>query len=367
MRVLMLPDWRGGNPYQNLLNDAVQAQGDEVAFSDFPDAILPLQAVLRSHPGVQVLHLHWVNSLIAPAVWASSPLKRWIRRALLKLDLMLTRLRGVRVVWTVHNFTAHESQDAGAELRTRSVLAQGVSHLIVHSQGALAKLRQGWGRAGLDDPRVSIVRHGNFLGCYPADPGKAQALRQAWAPEADQIVILFFGAVRPYKGLERLMKALAAVPDPRLRLVIAGRPHDPKFGAQVQRLAQLDPRIAQQLVFIPESDVWAYYAAADVVAVPLEQTLTSGSAVLAMTMGKPVLMPSTTRHLDLGGSECVLEFDGQAELEQLLTRLHTLDLEAMGRACEAMAARWSWSEVGRLTTMAYREQSLASSTEGVAT
>ena len=114
----MLPDWRGGNPYQNLLNDAVQAQGDEVAFSDFPDAILPLQAVLRSHPGVQVLHLHWVNSLIAPAVWASSPLKRWIRRALLKLDLMLTRLRGVRVVWTVHNFTAHESQDAGAELRT---------------------------------------------------------------------------------------------------------------------------------------------------------------------------------------------------------------------------------------------------------
>jgi len=353
MKVLFLPDWRQGNPYQALLAAAVQDNGCEVDFCNFPEGAWPLQKALRAHPGTQVLHLHWVNQLIGASVWAGSPVKRWLRRTLLWLDVALARLRGVRVVWTVHNYTSHDSEDPHAELRARHTLARSVDHLILHSEGALAKIREGWGAAGLESLRTSIVRHGNFDGCYPPDERLTAALRAQWDVQGDATVVLFFGAIRPYKGLEAFVQTLVLVPDARLRLVIAGKPHTAAFGDLLRGAAAQDPRIILRFEFIPDADVAAHYAAADAVAVPLQQTLTSGSAVLAMTMGRPLLMPSSTRHLDLGGPDCVLHYDDEEDLARLLDSLPALDLAGMGQRCAAAARDWNWSTVGRQTALAY--------------
>lgn len=360
MKVLCVPDWRSGNPYQELLAQSLRCQGCEVEFSEFPPKALPLQQLLRSHPGTQVLHLHWVNEFIGPAVWSKSPLKRWFRLGLLKLDVLLARLRGKRVVWTVHNLTSHDTADPSSELRARSELATAVDHLIVHSHGALEKLRQVWGGRGLDDYRVSVIRHGNFDGCYPSDDVMVKSLRQEWAVDSETIVILFFGAVRPYKGLESLMQAFSLTTDPRLRLVIAGAPNTPQFGEQIRQFAAQDPRIVPRLSFVDPDAVAAHYKAADLVAIPLKQTLTSGSAVLAMTMGRPLIMPNSTRHLDLGDEDTgVLHYANEAQLIALLGRLRDLDLGKLGRASAGAAAAWAWSDVGWLTAQVYGARSMS--------
>lgn len=354
MKVLFLPDWRQGNPYQALLAASVQDNGCEVDFCNFPEGPWPLQKALRTHPGTQVLHLHWVNQLIGASVWAGSPFKRRVRRALLWIDVALARLRGVRVVWTVHNYTSHDSEDPQAELRARHMLARSVDHLILHSEGALAKIRRGWGAAGLEPQRTSVIRHANFGGCYPPDENLAAALRTQWDAQGDATVVLFFGAIRPYKGLEAFVQAMVRVPDARLRLVIAGKPHTAEFGDLLRRTAEQDPRIILRFQFIPDADVAAHYAAADAVAIPLQQTLTSGSAVLAMTMGRPLIMPSSTRHLDLGGPDCVMHYDEEQQLAELLGSLPECDLAEMGRRCALAAKRWTWFDVGRQTALAYQ-------------
>jgi hypothetical protein len=100
----MAPDFRADNPYQRLLADALGSLGVSTEFPRGYRRGLPLTRGAGSWP--EILHLHWLTAYLR----ARSGVWRAGYAAKLLLDLQLLRLRGVRLVWTVHNLVEHEER-----------------------------------------------------------------------------------------------------------------------------------------------------------------------------------------------------------------------------------------------------------------
>jgi len=354
-KVLCLPDWRESNPYQSLLQQSMEALGLRVFFSGIPGGTFPLLRCWWRAGGPEVVHLHWSNELIGPCIWPRSKVVRDIRRRLMVLDVWILKRLGVQVVWTIHNLVAHESAGRELEFSARRALARVVDRVIVHSGGALRQIRQAYAGNDLPDHRVAVVPHGNYDGCYPPNPAFKSELSARWGLGPETTTILFFGAIRPYKGLERLLSAFSQTQRPDLKLIVAGRPSDATVRELVDSAIRQDPRIVALLDFIADEQVAPLFELADVVAIPFERALTSGSAVLAMTFGKALILPELARELEFAAEGGCLYFDADSKLAELLESLSRSSLQGMGLMNRRMAAARSWGRVASDTRNAYRQ------------
>lgn len=350
--VLMLPDWRRGNPYQDRLAEGIVRQGVEVRFADYPVARLPLVAASKQLERPAVIHLHWVTDYLAPAFWARSPVWAWLRLTVIVLDVWLVRRSGIPVVWTVHNLLSHESPDRSREVRARRWLARAVSHLIFHSEAAREQVQ---GLLALDvRKKSSIVPHGHYLGMYPPNEQRERELRDLLRLRPDDSVVLFFGRIRRYKGVWRLVEALAMNPDPRLKLIIAGKPQDQDTAAELTRAAACDDRIRLQLGFVADKDVHPMHAISNLVAVPFEKTLTSGSAILALSMGRALLLPTAARVIGLPSDAGVHYFDDVEGLARAMSLGDKAQLETQGCRNLEIARDLDWGGIGASVARIYR-------------
>jgi glycosyltransferase involved in cell wall biosynthesis len=149
------------------------------------------------------------------------------------------------------------------------------------------------------------------------------------------VVFAFIGGIRPNKGIERLISAFQEVDDDRFRLLIAGRPWEPT--AHINKLAMLaerDARIQFTPHWIADEDMQLYYNAADVIVMPFASVLTSSSTILAMSFGKPVVVPAMGSLVDVVTSDVGLTYDPEdpGALKRALLLSLSLDLDEMGRA-----------------------------------
>ena len=346
-----LPDWQGGNPYQQLLADGIRQAGWRVDFSNFPDAPFPLNSVIASSSEATAIHIHWINPYIERIMWSGSLPRFLVKSLLMMLDILVVRLRGKRVTWTVHNRISHESPNPRREAFLRRLIARGASRLIFHSEGARNTFREEVANVPLN--KSSVIPHGNYIGVYPQNNTIAHQLADKFGITDKHMTVLFFGAVRRYKGLPRLIEAFRQADDPDLRLVIAGKPHEYDLRNEIEIAASKDPRIQLYLAHIPEQEVAPLFALADIVALPFEQTLTSGSVLLAMSLGKALLLPANARALDTADQDGAPFYDNEKQLVSLLYNLSSQDLCAMGKTNLHKAIQLGWNTIGAQTANQY--------------
>lgn len=347
-----LPDWSRENPYQNLLMRALTAQNVRVVLQQFASGFFSLNRTVNSCRELRVIHLHWVNDLISHILWTRNPLIARLKLLLLGLDILMVRARGVRVVWTIHNAVAHESGNTAREIQARRMIARTCNRVIIHSASALRLVEERY-RISLSS-KTSVIPHGNYDGCYTLSDASSDALKSKLHLEASNIAILFFGAIRRYKGVDKLLKVFAESDNPDLRLILAGRPNSEELRAEILDYAKRDTRIIAMLDFIHDDEVAALFAVADIVAIPFERTLTSGSAVLAVSMARPLLLPAEARVLDLVDDDCAFFFHDETGLKTAIANLRKDQLNAMRGKARAIADELSWSKIGAMTAEAYR-------------
>lgn len=350
--IVFLPDWSKGNPYQERLASALTAHACHVRFMDYPSALFPLNEVLDKTPDCAVIHLHWVNALVDPIVWCKNPIKRYVKLLILATDILWARMRRRRIIWTVHNLVSHESKNPEVEIQARRLVAKNCSHILVHSASALQLLERTY---QVDiSCKVTVAPHGNYDGCYPVTLGNVERLGKQWNVEPDDVVILFFGAIRRYKGVERLINAFRSVGREKLKLVIAGNCSDHLFSQHIISAATEDSRIIPAIRFIPEEDVGALFSLADIVALPFERTLTSGSATLACTMGKALLVPEEARVFDFLNDENTIFFDTDDRLIKCIGELEKKQLAGKGLKAREAVEDFSWANVSSRVARAYK-------------
>ena len=105
-------------------------------------------------------------------------------------------------------------------------------------------------------------------------------------------MITFFGTIAPYKNIPRLIEAFrAGFEDDDMTLIIAGQCASASELARVQSAAANDDRIRIIARHIPPAEVQVFLNCADLVVLPYSEILNSGSAILALSFDRPVLVP----------------------------------------------------------------------------
>lgn len=191
--------------------------------------------------------------------------------------------RALQVLFVCHNVLPHDHAWWNRPL-ARIALSSGNS-FIVHSQQDADHLLSFFPNAQV---RITPLPTYQSVGPTALDP---QTARRQLGLEADQPVLLFFGFVRPYKGLDVLLDALPAIRHEfPVHLLVVGEIWDDEasFQAQVDQLG-VSPHVTFVNQYVPNEDLGRYFGAADVVVLPYRSATQSGVVQLAFGFGKPVI------------------------------------------------------------------------------
>ncbi len=295
------PNWRKGNPFLSMLFSRL----GEVDASARPTGPLTEhleRAAASGSPGL--LNLHWTTPVLRGASDAEEADRRVVRLADL-LDGF--RAAGGRLVWTVHNVLPHDAAYPEAEARVCRLVAEHADVVHVLCDETLPAVAPYY---PLDPARVVTIPHSSYVGIYPQRVGRAGARRRLGVGAHDR-VLATLGLIRPYKGIDRLLDAVARPPldRPDLRLLVAGlQGGGPGMQALVERLTST-PRVVSRAERVPDRDVQLWMGAADLAVLPYAGILNSGSFLLAETFGLPVVAPRAGALLAREGSPHVRLFD----------------------------------------------------------
>jgi glycosyltransferase involved in cell wall biosynthesis len=170
-------------------------------------------------------------------------------------------------------------------------------------------------------------------------------------------VVLFFGLLRPYKGVETLLEAWRGIDGADLWIV--GRPRMPVEPLRARAAANV--RFVSR--FVSDAEVSALFRRADVVVLPYTRTERfdqSGVLATALAFGKATVLSDVGGFGEVaatGAARLVAPGDADA-LRQAITALlgDPVELERLERAAAAAASGpYSWDEAARLTLALYRE------------
>ena len=228
--------------------------------------------------GPPVFHILWNNKFEA------------FDRTLL---MLWYRLAGRRVVLTAHNVNAarRDGRDSAWNRLTLRVQYRLAERVFVHTEAMKRELEHAF---GVPATKVSVIPFATPDVTPSTDLTREEARERLGIPPQDK-VLLFFGQIVPYKGLEFMLQALPALlaADPDYRLLIAGkvkRGHEAYWkGLQESLLAPVAQRVDARIGHIAEHEVEHYFRAADALVLPYVEIYQSGVLFLSYRFGLPVV------------------------------------------------------------------------------
>jgi len=329
-----------GNPYNALLYGAVERRGARV------DEFSP-RRLLRGR--YDVWHIHWPERV----AHGSAAL---LRVAVFGALVVWARLRGTRIVWTVHNLEGHLRRRPTLERRLLRWLSRRLDGVIALSESGLRAATERY--PALAHTAAAVIPHGHYIGRYPNEIGRREA-RAALGLRQGERGIVFVGRIAEYKNVPVLVRAFRRLDDPAARLVVAGGPETDDVGAAIEAAAGADPRVQLHLREIADDELQVFLNAADLVALPFERILNSGSALLALSFGRPVLVPSTPAMDDLRGelgAAAVRTFPAPLSAAHIHAALAVPAPDPVTLLAR-LRAQQDWDAIAELTLSLYREAS----------
>ncbi|MDP1864704.1 MAG: glycosyltransferase family 4 protein [Thiobacillus sp.] len=329
--------WWPANPYQVLLKQELNKLGMRV----IGNPSLSLLRLLVGRDGLDVLHVHWPHGTY----------KTPLQFLHVLITLAAYRLLKNNVVWTVHELDAYESLHPRRDAWLRSVVMKLSCCLIVHGEHTRSVLIEQYGYRR----PIHVARHSSYIGWYKDEVTREQARRKLDLPE-DAQVFLYFGYIKPYKGVEDLIRAFGQLPDKNAVLYIVGKPLDDAIKHDVETLAATDSRIRTHLAYISDDEIQYFFRAANVVVFPFRQTQTSGSLMLALSYGCPVIVPAIATLPEYVGSDSGILFDPAkpGDLTRAILEATHAPLAQMAVNARLRAEASSWNEMAAVHDQVYQ-------------
>lgn len=312
----------------------------------------------NSEPGI--FHILWNNRI------------EWFDRTLL---MLYYKALGKRIVMTAHNvnMARRDRRDSAWNRLTLKIQYRLADGIFVHTHKMKDELTRDF---GVDAKTVAVIPYGinNAVPSMPLGPTEA---KHRLGISRFERTILFFGNLRPSKGLADLLAAFEQLlaNEPRYRLIVAGQPikgYDNYWQRTRRKLKRLEKTgsVILRDEYIPDQDIAQYFAAADVLALPYREIFQSGVLFLGYSFGLPAVASDVgelrkdiiegrtgflCRPRDAGSLAGAIEkYFESALFRELDSRKQEIRDHAL--------ARHSWDEVSAITCGVYRE--LAGTNQG---
>lgn len=311
------------NPFVNLLVASVEDSVNVRYFSWRELAVRP----------PDILHIQWPDAM----VHSSSRFKKSLKAVLGSALLLVSRARGTKVLWTVHNLKPHEALPYSSRLFVRLV-EKTVDHRVYINDSP-------------ENPNVkqsSTILHGSFRGWYGALTPEER--------EPSTGGFLMFGLLRRYKGVEDLVKAYDSLPaQSRIPLRVCGAPTDEPYAREVLALSDHIRGLQVRLEHLSDTELRDEIRRANLVVLPYRKLYNSGALLAALSVGRPVLAPKCPATESLRqefGPAWVAMYEGTLGASDLVAALATTSISST-RSLPRMEGR-SWVEVGRAHVALYK-------------
>ena len=282
------------------------------------------------------------------------------------LLMLYYKLMGKKICFTAHNINEgkRDFKDSVLNRLTLRIQYRLADRVFVHTDKMKQELLEEF---GVRDRAVCVIPYG-INNSVPHTDLTSREAKQRLGVSADQKTILFFGAIRPSKGLDYLVDAflrLAAV-HPEYRLIIAGetRKETKDYFDKVRQTIDGHPnrsQVIQRIEYIPDEETEVYFKAADVIAMPYTLIFQSGVLFLAHSFGLPVVasdVGSFREDITEGRTGFLCRPCDAADLSRAIEQYFASDLfqtlDWRRHEIQARAnARHSWSTVGKMTREVY--------------
>lgn len=340
--VVFAPNYHRFNPYQRFLSGQLKAQGIEVRMENFKTRLPIINLAKHTRRKIDVLHIHWLDKAYAD----QRILHHFIKILRTGFEILLLRLLRYRLFYTGHNLHGHDARFPRLERWVHALMVRLGEATFVHSKAAQKRLIATYRLSPSIADKIITLHHGHYFDLFNAGgPAPIQETARAnLGIPIDSLVFLVFGHVRAYKGLTSLLEEFRRWPEPNARLVIAGHALKSEDKIELGRQAALDGRVVLMLKHWPDDELPQLFACADACIIPHDWQLTSGSLILCMGFGKPLLLPMrdvTDEWPPLDGNP--IAKNGWHEAFSQLGRMSESDRKALGQLNHARASSLSWS------------------------
>lgn len=330
-------------PYFDLLKDSLEKKGLRIISSwRFPVRGFWFGA------RIDVLHIHMVDMLFRGKPKAFLYFKYVLRT--------LLRVRGIRLVWTCHEWEPHEGDDRFRQScnEISEWLLQTSDEVIVHSQGMFSRLRTKMPRGAVR--KVHLVAPGSLQPFY-------RGLKPILPPELSDVQeccsFVVPGFMRPDKGVDLAVEAFRQSSFENVRLVVAGRCHDDKYFDLLVRIADQDKRITFIRRSLSHEEMISIHKRAAAVVLPFRNCPTTASVLAAMSIGSFLICPDTGHCSELladGGGILYSSSDPVHGIRLAMeTVLASQSLVKVGREIGVRTiAKQSWKDISAETLLIYQ-------------
>jgi glycosyltransferase involved in cell wall biosynthesis len=269
---------------------------------------------------------------------------------------------GIPTIYTAHDVEPHQTSSPGDRAELQRIY-ESAARIIVHAESNKRELASLF---SIDAAKIAVIPHGSYDFLFAREPLTKDSAREKVGVPRGRKVLLFFGLIKRYKGLEYLVDAFEEV---RLKVtnafllivgeIYAGDSEDHRYYTEmIEGLRERDDVLCVAS-YVPMEAVGMYLSAADVVVLPYTRTYQSGVLFAAYAAGRPVVVTDT------GGLGEVVEEgrsgrvvppgDAGALAVALVGILADSDrLNAMGeRARQLAAAVYGWDAIASRTIELY--------------
>jgi glycosyltransferase involved in cell wall biosynthesis len=275
----------------------------------------------------------------------------------------ILKIRGKKIILSIHNVTPHTEDFPTVFLDKilNKIIYPFADHFIIHNKRNKKKFIELY---KINDSKISIIPHGSIMPYQKIKNITKKNAMKYLKISSNKKIILFFGYIWGYKGLDVLLKSLIDIKEnmDNVVLLLAGQPlRDWKKYEAIIRENQLEDFIIKHLRYIPDSEIEYYFSSADIVVLPYHEhpfDTHGGVAALALSFNKPMIVT------DVGGlpeyvkdNRIISKPDNAKELAQKI--INTLNdktfLKKLLKDSKELSKELSWDKIADLTIEVYNK------------
>lgn len=222
----------------------------------------------------------------------------------------------IKIVYTVHNKQGHDTKFSWMDKSLMRLLSLNADRIVILCDETREYMKQLFAEDEYNEITDKFIRIPlvNYIDSYH-DNGTDY--RKLWNVSNEEMVLLFVGAVRPYKNIELILKAAEYYKDKKIKFVIAGSGNKDYVEHLTKMLSEQNfTNVIFEPKFVENSEMAAYARSCDIFVLPYNKksALNSGTCLYAFSFERNVICPLIGTIKDIK-PELVYSYDYNTEIE----------------------------------------------------